>query len=300
MKKNVLSLSVLFLMLTVVFFSCEKSSDVEPIKPTITYKQDAGYTFAATSAKYNDTLKIGINVNYNGTDNLVKFRIYANSQQQLDSTINSTSFSLDIKITKGTADKEVWKFEAIDKANNTIKDSITITGNFGEIKSFGSITLGAQSTATFPSFLSLYNADTLRYMGSQANANQDKVDIFLFYEETGTTPNYSAFAGPASNITGIFPASIDPANYTTKNLTLFSDTQLTAAQFDAVQNDATILASFNAPEGKYKKASQLKTGKVVAFKLQSGKYGLIKIINVTPSPNGSAEGTVEFAIKIQK
>ncbi len=291
----IFALFILFAGAT-VFTSCEKD-DAEPAKPTVSFKNTTGYTFGATTAKYGDTVKVGFTAKSNGTDNLVKFSLYANGQKMKDSTINVAEYTVDYSLIKGTADKEVWKFEITDVANKVTSDSIVITANFGEIKQYASITLGAQDNATLPTFLSLTNSDSLRYFLAQAFDNQANVDMFLFYE-AGIE---MTFAAPASNITGIFSGQYDPNTYTTKNLTRYSDTPLTAAQFDAVANDAQILANFTAPAGKYKKSANLVAGKVIAFQTQAGKYGLIKIKTVNGSTaTGSADGTVEFALKIQK
>jgi hypothetical protein len=102
-------------------------------------------------------------------------------------------------------------------------------------------------------------------------------------------------AAPGSNITGIFTGSTAPDFYTVKNVTFFVKTTLTTAQFDAVQNDAVIRASFD-PQNQFKKAKLLSVGEVYAFLLQSGKYGLFKVVAV----NGSETGTLQIAIKIQK
>ena len=104
-----------------------------------------------------------------------------------------------------------------------------------------------------------------------------------------------SLAAPGSNITGVFGGDYDPSNYSTKNVTYFVKTSLTAADFDPIDNDAMILASFDQ-NNKFKKAKLLAAGEIYAIGLQSGKYGLIKIIAVT----GAEDGALEFAAKIQK
>jgi hypothetical protein len=104
-----------------------------------------------------------------------------------------------------------------------------------------------------------------------------------------------ALAAPGSNIKEIFTGATAPEFYATKNVTFFTKTTLTAAQFEAVQNDAVIRASFD-PNNKFKKAKLLTVGDVYAFKLQSGKYGLYKVTAV----EGTEDGTLQIAVKIQK
>ncbi|NTW26088.1 MAG: hypothetical protein HGA37_15425, partial [Lentimicrobium sp.] len=98
-----------------------------------------------------------------------------------------------------------------------------------------------------------------------------------------------------AGITGIFTGASSPDNYTTKNLTWFVKTALTAAQFDAVQNDAIVIDAFDT-ENDFRKAKVLTAGDVYSFKLQNGKYGLLKVIAV----NGEQTGSLEIAVKVQK
>jgi hypothetical protein len=291
--KRIFVILALVMISTTVFVGCSKDED--PVLPTITYKQDAGYTSANTAAAFGDTLNFGVIAKYNGTDNLVKFQIYANSLQILDSTINTQNFNLDFYIVKSVLDKEVWKFVTTDIAGNTRTDSIIITGNFGQIYSYGAITIGAQNNTADKGFLSFSNAAETQYTIDEAFNHQADIDMFLFYENTTSHVNLMTLAAPGSNITGIFTGSSSPELYTTKNLTFFVKTSLTAAMFDAVQNDAVILASYDAAN-QFKKAKTLTIGDVYAFKLQSGKYGLFKVTAV----DGVEDGTIQIAVKIQK
>jgi hypothetical protein len=102
-------------------------------------------------------------------------------------------------------------------------------------------------------------------------------------------------ASPGSNITGIFTGTTSPENYTIKNVTFFVKTTLTAAQFDAITTDEAILSAFDN-DNKFKKAKQLAVGEVYAIKVQSGKYGMFKVTNVT----GTETGKLEFTLKMQK
>lgn len=293
MKKN--HISLLFALIAgLLISSCTKDDD-EPVLPTVAFNQTAGYITGNTTAAYGDTLNFGIILQSNGADNLVKFEIKANDQVLVDSTINTASFVFNFYAIKSIADTEVWAFTATDIAGNKKTETITITGNFGAINSYTTILFGAQDNAAVESFLSLSNNQAVKYFQANAFQNQDKIDIFCFYEDTPTHQNYMSLGSPGSNITGVFTGATSPDNYTTKNLTRFYKTTLTAAQFDAIQNDAVILANYNADESR-KKASVLTAGDVYAIKIQSGLYGLIKVIAVT----GTETGTLEIAVKIQK
>lgn len=294
MKKLFAIVAFALIAAPLVFTSCSKD-DNDPVPPTITFKQGAGYISANTSAAYGDTLNIGITAKSNGTDKLVKFQVFANGLSLIDSTINNTDFAVEFYLVKSILDKEVWKFVTTDIAGNTTSDSITITGNFGEIQSYGSLTIGAQNNTTEKGFLSFSNSAASLYTQDEAFNHQADIDMFLFYENTASHVNLMTLAAPGSNISGIFTGATAPDQYTTKNITFFVKTSLTAAQFDAVQNDAIILASYD-PNNQFKKAKLLTVGEVYAFKLASGKFGLYKVV----STQGVEDGTLEIAVKIQK
>jgi len=292
--KKLLTLSGLVLFAGLIFSSCAKEEE-EPGLPSISFKQDAGFIFENTTAAYGDTLNFGVSATSNGTDNLVKFQILVNNQQLLDSTINTATFSLDFYSTKGILDSEEWSVIATDMAGNSFTKTITITAAFGALDSYVTVLLGAQDNVATESFLSLSNHAATTYFQAQAFEHQADIDMFCFFENTPDHANMMSLASPGAGITGIFTGASSPDNYTTKNLTWFVKTALTAAQFDAVQNDAVVLDAFDT-ENDFRKAKVLTAGEVYSFKLQNGKYGLLKVIAV----NGEQTGSLEIAVKVQK
>jgi hypothetical protein len=293
MKNISILFSIMLLSGILIYSGCKKDED--PVPPTQTFKSATGYITSNTAAKFGDTLRFGVTSKSNGTDNLVKFQVIVNGDVLLDSTISTQTFDFECYSVKSILDKEVWKFVTTDIAGNMDQDSITITGNFGEINTYGPITLGAQNNTTEKGFISFSNSTSTTYTMDEAFNHQADIDMFLFYENTTSHVNLMTLAAPGSNITGIFTGSSSPENYLEKNVTYFVKTELSAAQFDLVTNDAVILNSFN-PSNKFKKAKVLTAGDVYAFMLQSGKYGLLKVIVTT----GVEDGTTEFAVKIQK
>lgn len=294
MKKFSSILVLLIVFGSIILTSCSKD-DNDPGSPTLAFTQGTGYVSADTSVGYGVTVKFGITVNSNGTDNLVKFQMIANATVVLDSTINTNTFSMEINTSKTVQAQDVFKFVATDFAGNNVEKTITLTGDFGEINTYNSIVLGAQDNPTVESFVSYSNSTATKYFQAAAFENQAAIDMFCFYENTASNQNLMSLAAPGSNITGIFEGATSPENYTTKNTTYFVKTSLTAEQFDAVSNDAIILALYDT-ENDFRKAKQLTAGDVYCFKLQSGKYGLYKVVAVT----GAEAGTLEIAVKIQK
>jgi hypothetical protein len=93
------------------------------------------------------------------------------------------------------------------------------------------------------------------------------------------------------------------ANWATKNETKFTTTSITANEFDAIVNDATIDAISSINETK---VIGLAVGNVFAFKTEAGKKGLVKITNITKGLNTQNQqqdfqfGTIEIVVKVQK
>jgi hypothetical protein len=293
--RRVFSLLGLILFTGLIFTSCTKDEDEEPVLPVVAFNQQAGFITGDATAAYGDTLNFGIILKGNGTDNLVKFVMKANGQTLLDSTINTQNFTYNFYTIKGTNPSDEWSFSTTDVAGNRKEESITITAAFGEINTYTTILMGAQDNATTESFLSLQGNEATLFLQAQAFQNQEKIDLFCFYENNATHQNLMALGSPGSSINDIFTGQTSPDNYTTKNLTRFYKTELTSAQFDAVADDAVLLDSYNADEAR-KKASVLTVNDVYAFRIQSGLTGLFKVLEV----NGAEAGTLKIAIKIQK
>lgn len=278
-------------LIAVLFTSCSKDEEVLG-GPTVTFITTAGYTSADATMLYQDTVMVGITAISNGSDNIKQVKISANEELLKDTAVSQPQFELSINIIKGVSATETWKFEVIDVAgHSTIKTLVLSRVN--QINSYNVLLLGAQDNPTDPSFLS--TSDGVRYMQAQAFENQAKIDLFCFYENTTSHQNMMTLASPGSNITGIFTGTTAPENYTIKNVTFFVKTTLTAAQFDAITTDEAILSAFDN-DNKFKKAKQLAVGEVYAIKVQSGKYGMFKVTNVT----GTETGTLEFTLKMQK
>lgn len=151
-------------------------------------------------------------------------------------------------------------------------------------------TLGSQYNTTTGGFYSI--DENAVYTIANAFQNQSKIDMFCFWEEG----NDFSIASPGSSINGIFTGAYSFDNWTTKNLTMFCKTSLTAAQFDALaETDNIIVTSFDTANDR-KKAKQLQSGDVWAFKTTLSKYGLFKVTAVS----SDTTGTVSFAIKVKK
>jgi hypothetical protein len=295
MKKLFILPGMLLFAGLVFLSSCSDDEDKKPGDPTMSLLIENGYISENTTAGYGDTLRFLIYNVYNGTDMLTHFKVSINDFTTIDSTISIKNFTIEIITTKTIEPSEVWKFEITDNAGNKTDYSITITGDFGPIYTYTNVMVGAQDNPTVESFISYSNDTVTKYFQADAFDHQADIDMFCFFENTPEHPNMMTLAAPGSNITGIFTGATAPDNYTIKNVTFYVQTTMTALEFDAIENDARVLAAFD-PENKYKKANKLDPGDVVAFWLQSGRYGLLKVTNVA----GTENGTLRFDVKIQE
>lgn len=295
MKKLIILSGLILLTVTLLLSSCSKDEEEKPGNPAMSFLVEDGYVSGNTNAGYGDTLRFMVYNVYNGTDGLTHFKASRNDSVLIDSTISKTNFTIEIVDYKTVDASEVWKFEVIDNAGNKTNYSVTITGIFGSIITYTGILLGAQDNPSVESFLSYSNDTITKFFQADAFNHQADIDMLLFFENTPEHPNMMTLAAPGSNISGIFTGTTAPENYSIKNVTFYCQTTMTAAEFDAIENDAMIMAAFDQ-EDKYKKANKLDPGDVVAFWLQSGRYGLVKITNTA----GEESGQIEFDVKIQE
>jgi hypothetical protein len=75
-----------------------------------------------------------------------------------------------------------------------------------------------------------------------------------------------------------------------------SDNNLvTTDQFDSALNDSLLVSAYK-PDKVSGNCKYGYTGKVIPFKTQEGKYGMIKVLQA----DEREDGTMEIAVKIQK
>ncbi len=161
------------------------------------------------------------------------------------------------------------------------------------------VKMGAQSTTTFGAFYSI--GQNKVYTQDLASTNQDTINLLCFYENVPPSRiNNITLSSVGANITGIFTGTTSPDVWTIKRLTTFTlpATPITTAEFDLLkQNDAVIQSYYNSTiTSGNKKAKDLQTDNIWAFKTHDNIYGLIKVISVAEG----ADGYVEFELKYKK
>ena len=106
-----------------IFCMCEDEKQVTKF-PSIQFKLGEEYTSKNDSAKFQDSLKIGIMAESGNKGNLILFEIFKNEETVESIDINRATLDADILILKDTLFNEYWKFLVRDKSNRA--DSISI------------------------------------------------------------------------------------------------------------------------------------------------------------------------------
>ena len=290
MKKSVCIL-VTILSLGTVFNACKKTEDTPHSNPTGTFFQDAAYISSDAAVVSGKIVKVGLNFKWNGLDSLKTLKIYVNETQSGESFAltegQGKDYSMNINITKSQNPTEKWTFEMTDAGNQSVSLTLTLTKDAtgGAIFVRNDVSLGAQSNTTVGS---LYAPSTNTVFAlADAASNQAVIDIICGYDATNAT--FLSCPG-ANNLSGTYNFS----TWTTKNVTYYNISTLSAEQFDLIDSDKLIIPAFNG--STQSKAKALAVGNIFALKTISGKYGLLKIKTV----NTNATGSVTFDLKIQQ
>ena len=262
------------LAVAVTMTSCNKDED--PLgPPTLNFIGGAGYVDTDASIAVNTIFKIGIAASANAESGkkLTTLRITRTMDNTtfLDETIdiNETTYNADFEFNAQEADKvEVIAFTLTDKDGAVAEKSLTITyepSGMTVAKTAG-ISIGSFND-NYGSFYSTSSNQT--YNITDAGANQSKID-FLFYKGATNGPTIASPADIQAN------AVYDITGWTTKNATLFMETSIDAAAFDAIESEYT----FPTFENTTSDIMGIVNNQVIMFQTVDNKMGLIKISSI--------------------
>jgi hypothetical protein len=294
-------LSVFFGLL-IISASCKKEESSDKI--TLFIKTGVNYT--ADGAKVPIGGKINIGIIASGVDvALTYLRV-----EKI--TLYDTLTAVDVGMYKGkegcdttlffskdTNAYEIWKITVMNADRIRISKSIKILrgsgSGYGEISYFPSVVLGLQGNSSMNHYLDIDKG--LVYNAGNVGGHEGEVDMLCYYYVTSGLPSPTFICPGYPTVIGYYP---ELNSWPVRNNTVYdyksSDNDLVSPDlFDAALNDSLLVNSYNDDKvsGNCKYCY---TGKIVPFKTQAGKVGLIKVIRADETETGS----LELAIKVQK
>lgn len=291
-------------MTTISSCTPEENDDV---KPSMTFSADNGGIIADKTVDQEDALlfKISAIQNPNTKKNLQSLTIksFKDNLPNIDTTvtINAESYlgTFNFTATNEPVKEEKFTFTLTDKAGETETKTITITTTAGIVPNpisshIDVIMLGAQSNLDYGSYLDAHEGTV--YEMTPAIASPEKIDMIYFYGQNATLNNNATLASPTDvTVNGTSGNLALATGLTTKNKTIFEATDITVAEFDAMEDDRDFPTSVT----DVTKANNLANNDVIAFKTFDGKIGLIKIKAITIT-GASSSSTMTIDVKIQK
>ncbi len=276
-------LFALLAMVGVLFTSCE---DEIGSAPQITFANGVSEATVTAAGDFQFTVTI---TSEEGLDRVEIIKVLDGSSSTLQ-TITTFEDKNDetMVVTVNVTESMVVQVKATDKeSQSATKDfTITLTAAGGAIKSYAAKLMGAQTNTAYGSFL---DADAgVVYKVADAATNQADVDIIYFYGSS----NQATLAAPNDAGAADF-GDFGLASWTTKNATLFVETEITATAFAAMTTDADFVDAASGTS----KANKLSATDIVAFKTAAGKMELIHVSAIS-STDGDGYMTVD--VKIQE
>ena len=292
-------LSVFF---AILFVSCSQDETIH--KTSLILKTGQSYTANQAYIPMGGTIRIGVLASGAGSP-LTYIRIEritaTDTLIQLDQGfyIGSEGLDADYTFAKDGAAAETWRVMVMNADRVTAEKILTVFKGegtaYGPINLYQDITLSFQNNHDFGHFLDADNG--LVYDEVSVSGNEQQIDILAYYYITSglssptlTCPGYTAAVGYYPQLSA----------WSSKNNTLYDyrstdDNLVSTADFDAAVNDSLLVTAYK-PDKVSGNCKYCYTGKVIPFKTQQGKYGLIKVIKADETDSG----TFQIALKIQK
>ena len=296
---------ILTFLVGLLFFavSCKKE---EEKAPSIILKNDIGYTATNKTVLIGMPVKIGIKAEKEDANitNLVVSLITENGTElALDTGLNSSVLNYTRNINYGSTKYEIWTFTVMDK--NRKKSSLSIrldkdtNSTYGAILSYPSITLGMQNNTAIGNFLATTTGSV--YTESAAFDNQSLINIIAYYNNLAVPSTEFTFSSPNETDAPTYYTSLVNWALPKNEIYYKADSiSISTAAFDAAYNDSLIISNYTEATTGKRKFKIAKPNYVIPFKItagpQAGKKGLIKVKSI----NGTTDGSIEIALKIQQ
>lgn len=292
----------LSLLLMVFLVSCSKEESVH--KASLILKTGLAYTPDMAGIPIGGTIRIGVLASGAGVP-LTYIRIDRISGRdtvtQVDRGIfaGNEGFDADFTFAKDTAGVEIWRIMVMNADRDTAVSILRVFRGqgsaWGPVSFFPSVLLSFQNNHDYGHFLDAGNG--LVYDEVSVAGNENRIDILAYYYITSGLSSPTLTCPGYTSAVGYYPGL---AGWSVKNNTLYdyisADNNLVdAVDFDAAVNDSLLVTAYH-PDKVSGNCKYCYTGKVIPFKTQEGKYGLIKVLKADESDTG----TFEIAIKIQQ
>lgn len=285
-----------------LFCSCSKEEAVKI--PSLILKTGQQYTSGNAQIPTGGTIRIGVLASGAGAP-LTYIRIDRitgdDTVTQVDRGLYAgrEGFDADFTFAKDTAAVEVWKITVMNADRAQAVDSLIVYrgsgSDYGPIRHYASVVFGFQSNPDLGHFV---DADLgIVYDEAGVNGKENTIDFLGYYYVTSGLPSPSLTCPGYTSAVAWYPML---SGWSARNNTLYdylsTDNDLvSAADFDGAVNDSLLINAYR-PEKVSGNCKYCYTGKVVPFKTEDGKYGLIKVIRADQTESGS----MEIELKIQQ
>lgn len=291
-----------------ITMACKKE-DKTTLEPKIILKNGAGYSINEQLVPVGGKLKFGITASDGGAI-ITNLRIQRIADGKLITELDKGLYikdgglDFDYSANKSSANQEVWQFFVMNSNRDSAITTITINlgagSAYGEIYHYPSIKVGMQNNTVYPNYLDLHTGNLF----TKANVTGHEVDVDLVgfvYTTSGVLsptlccPGYTG----SSSVTGSdrYP---EIEAWSIKRLTQYdyfsSDNNLVnPVKFNQAMNDSLLVASYK-PGSVSGLCKYCNTGKIIPFRTEDGKYGLIRVLHA----DLTNDGYMELDVKIQK
>ncbi len=283
------------------------------LAPSISFK-GGNYVNNDTVLTTNTPVTFGITATANTTTNakiknLTVRRKYESTPAQIVASVDYDAASIEWEgssVAHPNPGDELWTFRVTDEGGESAVVSLTITTESSGpgVASYQGIVLGSTSGSVNQG-ISLVTGETLKLQELTEAADQKKVDLVYFEDDTYGNTLVAPKHNVASSIYGTTIGTWDNAN---KRQTFISKKPgIATSTFDVIDNisQLTVTISTNGGVGisqLYSENITLPNGFAVndifAFETWSGNIGLIKITEVNAGAT-PAESTIKFDVKVE-
>lgn len=189
---------------------------------------------------------------------------------------------------------------AVDDDSQTSTAEITLTVTSAPINTYTTVLLGAQGNKE-PAFYDALEGERYGYAAARdASGTSGSVVDFAYYY--GTNNKNTIAAIDDSGLNAVYTAVDLPISgvFGTRNSTKFRVTNLSPAEFDAIDNSTDLKAEADSELNVNSSANQLSVGSVIAFELDADRGGYVGLVKVTKINDTNGTGTITIEVKSEQ